>query len=63
MCVLSLSFHTILFSLQLLCANTKKVAVQPSPEYKQVETKLSIKKKKKKKDYEELMEEGSNRKP
>ena len=45
----------------------KKVAVQPSLQYKQVETKDSIKKqfpsKKKKKDYEELMEEGSNRKP
>ena len=45
----------------------KKVAVQPSLQYKQVETKDSTKKhslvEKKKKDYAELMEEGSNRKP
>ena len=48
----------------------KKVAVQPSLQYKQLETKDSIKKnnwwsknKHKKTDYEELMEECSNRKP
>ena len=50
----------------------KRVAVQPSLQYKQVETKDSIppkksvlkkKKEEEKEDYEELMEEGSNRKP
>ena len=47
----------------------KQVAVQPSVQYKQLETKDLIKKtisdqKKKKKNYcEELMEEGSNREP
>ena len=46
----------------------KKVAVQPFLQYKQLETKESIEKlsdlkKKKKKDYEGLMEECSDRKP
>ena len=40
---LSLSPYYFLF-LQLLCTNMKKVAVQPSLQYKQVETKDSIKK-------------------
>ena len=68
MCVFSLSPYFFFF-LQLLCINVKKVVVQPSLQYKQVETKDSIKKtisglkqKQTKKDYEDLMEEGSNRK-
>ena len=41
-CVFSL--HTIFFLLQLLCTNIKKAAVQPSLQYKQLETKDSIQK-------------------
>ena len=42
LCVFSLSPYY--FFLQLLCTNMKKVAVQPSLQYKQLETKDSIKK-------------------
>ena len=38
-----LSLYTIVF-LQLLCTSIKKVAVKPSLQYKQLETKDSIKK-------------------
>ena len=49
-CVCSLSLSPyFFFFLQLLCTNMKKVAVQPSPEYKQAETKDSIQKNKPKK--------------
>ena len=41
-CMLSLSIQ--FFFLQLLCTNMKKAAVQPSLQYKQLETKDSIKK-------------------